>query len=102
MTDTARHPAEARPSLPDLILYTRDGCHLCDDARATVGALLAERAASGLPSPALVERDIATDPDWERAYFASIPVLELGGERLELATSVAKIRRLLATLDATR
>jgi hypothetical protein len=48
-----------------------------------------------------VERDIETDPRWERTFFASIPVIELGDRRLELATSAAKLRRLLTdVLDA--
>ena len=80
-------------------LYTRGGCHLCEEARALLVALLGGRARAGLPSPPLVERDIDTDPAWQRAYFASIPVVELGEHRLELATSPAKLRRLLATLD---
>ncbi len=64
-------------------------------------ALLDERARAGLPSPTLQERDIESDPAWERAYFASIPVVELGDRRLELATSVAKLRRLMTdVLDA--
>lgn len=82
--------------LPDLILYGRPDCRLCDEARETVIALLRQRAATGQASPTLVERDIETDDTWQRAYFASIPVLELGDRRLELATSQAKIRRLLA------
>ncbi len=82
-----------------LILYTRDGCHLCAETRDVLLALLAERRAQGLPAPALQERDIAADPATERAYFATIPVVELGGERLELATSAAKLRRLLRRLD---
>jgi hypothetical protein len=87
--------------LPDLVLYVRPGCGLCDEARAALAALLDERTRAGLPSPALQERDIETDPAWERAYFASIPVVELGDRRLELATSVAKLRRLMTdVLDA--
>ncbi len=87
--------------LPELLLYTRPGCHLCDEARAALAALLDERVQAGRPAPTLVERDIETDPALERAYFASIPVVELGERRLELATSVAKLRRLLAdVLDA--
>ncbi len=82
--------------LPDLILYSRPDCRLCDEAKETVIALLRQRAATGQASPTLVERDIETDDTWQRAYFASIPVLELGDRRLELATSQAKIRRLLA------
>ncbi len=87
--------------LPDLILYSRPGCGLCDEARTLLTALLAERASADLPHPAIVERDIEADPTLERAYFASIPVVELGDRRLELATSLSKLRRLLSdVLDA--
>jgi hypothetical protein len=82
--------------LPDLILYGRPGCGLCDEAREVVTALLDARARAGLKAPALVERDIRSDPAWERAFFTTIPVVELDGRRLELATSVAKISRLLS------
>ena len=84
-----------------LVLYGRPGCALCDEARGLLIGLLDERAHAGLLSPRLIERDIDTDPGWERAYFASIPVVELGDRRLELVTSPAKLRRLLAdVLDA--
>jgi len=87
--------------LPDLVLYGRPGCGLCDETRAMLAALLDERARAGLPAPTLQERDIESDPAWERAFFASIPVVELGDRRLELATSVAKLRRLMTdVLDA--
>ena len=84
------------PPLPDLVLYARPGCDLCDETRATLEALLADRAARGLPAPALVERDIETDDDWQRRYAFTIPVVVLGDRELELATSPAKLRRLLA------
>jgi len=99
MTLPARPGAEATAPLPDLVLYTRDGCHLCDDARDLLTALLAERAVTGRPTPTLVERDIATDAEWERQFFTTIPVVELGDRRLELATSAVKLRRLLDTID---
>lgn len=87
--------------LPDLILYGRPDCGLCDETRTFVTELLAARHDAGLATPTLVERDIETDPAWERAFFASIPVVELGDRRLELATSPARVRRLLAdVLDA--
>jgi hypothetical protein len=85
--------------MTELYLYSRDGCHLCEETRAVLEALLAERRAAGLYAPPLVERDIATDREWERANFAVIPVVELGDRRLELATSRAKLRGLLASLD---
>jgi Glutaredoxin-like domain (DUF836) len=87
--------------LPDLILYGRPGCGLCDETRVLLAALLNERATTGRATPTLVERDIEADPALERAFFASIPVVELGGRRLELATSAAKLRRLISdVLDA--
>jgi hypothetical protein len=81
--------------LPDLVLYTSPGCHLCDETRAYVQALLEDRAARGRRTAAIRERDISSDPDLERELFAAIPVVELGGRRLELATSPAKLRRFL-------
>jgi hypothetical protein len=87
--------------LPDLILYGRPGCGLCDETRALLDALLDARARAGLRSPVIIERDIETDPALQRAFFATIPVVELGGRRLELATSGAKLGRLLVdVLDA--
>lgn len=81
--------------LPELVLYTRPGCHLCDDARALAQSLLEDRAARGRRTAALRERDITTDPEWERAFHDRIPVLELGGRRLELAVSAARLRTFL-------
>lgn len=87
--------------LPDLILYGRPDCGLCHETRTFVHELLSARRAAGLAAPALVERDIETDAGWERAFFATIPVLELGERRMELAVSPARVRRLLAdVLDA--
>lgn len=87
--------------LPDLILYSRPGCCLCDEARDLVSGLLEARRQAGLTTPELVERDIESNPDWQRAFFTSIPVIELGDRRLELATSAAQVRRLLTdVLDA--
>jgi hypothetical protein len=88
--------------LPVLFVYGRPGCHLCDESRTLVDAILDDRRRAGLPAPEVAERDITTNPEWERAFFVTIPVLELDGRRLELAVSAGKIRRLLADiLDAT-
>ena len=87
--------------MDELYLYARAGCHLCDDTRSALVLLLAERTAAGLPSPILVERDIDTNDEWQRAFMTSIPVVEIARQRLELATSPSRIRRLLAdVLDA--
>jgi glutaredoxin len=57
-------------------LYTRPGCHLCDDARA---ALLRVRAEHPF---ALEEIDIESDDALHRAYLERIPVILLDGEHL--------------------
>jgi hypothetical protein len=102
MIDPARPPAEAPAPLPDLVLYGRPGCHLCDETRELLLVLLAERSAAGRPVPRILERDITTDPELHRAFLTTIPVVELAGRRLELATSAAKLRRLLDdVLDAS-
>jgi len=82
--------------LPHLVLWRGDGCHLCDDARELVTALLAERAATGLPTPALVERRIADDPAAERELFELVPVLEFDGRRLPLAIRAGPVQAFLA------
>jgi hypothetical protein len=82
--------------MDELYLYTRTGCHLCEETHTAIVQLLAERDAAGLPSPTLVERDIDTNDIWQRAFMTTVPVVELADRRLELATSPARIRRLLA------
>jgi glutaredoxin len=55
-----------------LVLYGRDGCHLCDDARAVL-----ERV--GHP---FEEVDIESDDALLRRYLERIPVVALDGEEL--------------------
>lgn len=92
---------DANALLPDLVVYGKPGCGLCEEAREHIVALLAERAAAGRPVPRLIDRDITTDPAWERAYFTTIPVVEMDGRILELATSPARVGALVdEVLDA--
>ena len=86
-------------SIPQVILYGRQNCGLCEEAHDILTQLIAERAASGRVVPELVERDISTNDAWDRAYFATIPVVEVNGRQLELATSATRLRALLAVLD---
>jgi hypothetical protein len=78
--------------LPDLVLWRSDRCHLCEDATALVGQLLAQRADAGRAVPRLVVRRIAEDPTVERALFEQVPVLEVDGRRLPLAVRLGAIR----------
>jgi hypothetical protein len=88
---------------PAIVLYTKPGCGLCDEARAILEGLIAERAAAGRPIAPIEERNILTNEAWERAFFEEIPVVEIGPRRLPLATSAARLRLLLAeTLDGVQ
>jgi hypothetical protein len=92
-------PLQSRPvtaPLPDLILYGRPGCHLCEDAHDILEALLARRAETGLPVPVVAERNIEDDAGWHERYVFTIPVIALADRELELATSAVKIGRFLA------
>ncbi len=82
--------------LPSFVLYGRPGCHLCEDARVILDALLADRAGRGLTVRPVDERSIEDDGDLQRRYAFTIPVLALDGRELELATTTAKIARFLA------
>ncbi|MEA2501444.1 MAG: hypothetical protein QOD01_1555 [Actinomycetota bacterium] len=53
-------------------LYSRPGCHLCDNARAVLEA-------AGI---AFEEVDITADPALEAEYGVFIPVVEQGGRQL--------------------
>ena len=66
--------ASASGEPPRVLLYRRDGCHLCDDAEANLRALALQ-----LPFR-LVLVDIAADPAIEERYLFDIPVVEVGGE----------------------
>ena len=65
-------------------LYHAPGCHLCEDARATVKAVAGE-----LPFE-LVEVDISGDPELELRYREWLPVVEIDGERAFVFTVDAR------------
>jgi thiol-disulfide isomerase/thioredoxin len=61
--------------VPALTLYSRPGCHLCDEMKAVV-----ERVARSVPLTIEVV-DITTDPLLEAQYGLQIPVLLIEGKR---------------------
>lgn len=81
--------------LPVLTVYRRDGCHLCDDARALVQIELERRATRGEVVPRLREVDIDADAALHDRYYLRIPVLAIGGDEIELVTSAVAVRRFL-------
>jgi glutaredoxin len=56
-------------------LYSRPGCHLCDDARAVIAAVCADLG------EAYEEVDITTDDDLEDRYRDEIPVTLVDGRQ---------------------
>ena len=79
-----------------VVLYTRPGCHLCDEARAALLALRAE----GL-SFRLRELDIEDDERLHAEYLERIPVVEIGGRIVcELTLDVDAVRSSLDTVAA--
>jgi len=77
-------------------LYGRPGCHLCDEALATIEALRGE-----LSPFELRQVDIETDEALLRAYLERIPVVEVDGEIVsELALDRAALRSALAPVSA--
>ncbi len=60
----------------ELTVYSRPGCHLCEEAMELLRGLQAELGF------VLRERDISSDEDLHRAYFERIPVVAVDGEEL--------------------
>ncbi len=75
-----------------VVLYSREGCCLCDDARAV---LLKVRAQAPVRF-VLEERDIDDDEALFRAYLERIPVVTIDGqEAFELFIDEAELRQRL-------
>jgi glutaredoxin len=75
-----------------VVLYGRDGCCLCDDARALLLKVRAEQPF------AFAERDIDRNDALLRAYLERIPVVTIDGvEEFELFVDEARLRRMLAS-----
>jgi glutaredoxin len=60
---------------PRVTLYSKPGCHLCDDARAVVARVCAELGEE------YVEIDITTDPELVRRFSDEIPVTFVDGSQ---------------------
>ena len=74
---------------PRLVLYERDGCHLCEEAAAVLDDLI---GAGGY-----TRVDIDTDDDLVVHYGFRVPVLALDGvDRLEAPITASELRALLA------
>jgi glutaredoxin len=81
------------PRRAEVVLYTRSGCHLCDEAKA-------EMAAAGCRDEyELVEINIEADPGLVERYGSEIPVILINGVkafkyRLTAEEFKGKLRRM--------
>ena len=82
-------------SRPTIILYGKPGCHLCEDARATLVEVRGEHPFE------LREVDVSIDPALQRAYGERVPVVELEGEELfEYHVDPEALRKRLDTVTS--
>ncbi len=80
-------------SMTEVMLYGRDGCCLCDEAREVL-----QRVRARQPF-VLVERDIDGDDALLRAYLERIPVVAIDGvEAFELFVDESELERRLTDL----
>ncbi|MFZ0090567.1 MAG: glutaredoxin family protein [Solirubrobacteraceae bacterium] len=74
----------------EVVLYGRGGCCLCDDARAILERVRADRPFI------FTERDIDRDERLLRIYLERIPVITIDGvEAFELLVDEPELRRRL-------
>ena len=82
--------------MKEIVLYTRPGCHLCEEARQSIVALRDEGYRFDLR-----ELDIETDEELLRAFLERIPVVAVNGEIVsELALDSSALRARLDTVRA--
>lgn len=60
----------------EVTLYTRPGCHLCDEAKLRIAPLLAEFGAR------LREVNIDADPELHERYNLDVPVIFLADRKI--------------------
>jgi glutaredoxin len=84
-----RRLSSKRPAA--IVLYTRHGCHLCEDARAVLEA-------AALRYPLVLQAvDVDTDPDLATSYGLEVPVVMIDGRvRFRGRVNVVLLDRLLS------
>jgi len=78
-----------------LTIYSKPGCHLCDEMKALV-----QRTIAGRPNILLDEIDISSDRDLLERYGLEIPVLTIDGRKAaKYRVSEEGLRRTLEGQD---
>lgn len=77
---------------PRITLYSRPGCHLCDDARVVIEEICAELGES------FDEVSIDGDPELQRRFGEEIPVTFVDGRQHDFwRVDPARLRRALTS-----
>jgi glutaredoxin len=88
------HPEDARLAAcgpREITLYTRPGCHLCEEAKSAIARLIREFGAT------LREVNIENDATLEERYGWDIPVVFIGARKVaKHRVDVKRFRRQLA------
>lgn len=72
-----KSPMDPLPTDPvEVTLYTRPGCHLCDEAKLQMAPLLAEFGAR------LREVNIDSDPELRELYNLDVPVIFIADRKI--------------------
>ncbi len=63
-----------------LTLFTKPGCHLCEEAKTAVGSVIEGFASEHDAEISLTEVNILEDPQSIEKYSEEIPVLQINGQ----------------------
>ena len=81
----------------EISLFSRPGCHLCEDAKKAVA-----EAAAGF-SVRLAVIDVESDPDLARRYGSQVPVLTINGRKaFKCGVDAQRLREKLVALGSGR
>ena len=75
MNDPLAHPTELGEPPPRVVLYSKPGCHLCDDARVVIETVCAELGER------YDEIDITGSEELLRSFGEEIPVTFVDGKQ---------------------
>jgi glutaredoxin len=84
-----------------LTIYSKPGCHLCDDMKSLVHRVIATHVNAATIT--LDEIDISTDPVLLDRYGLEIPVLMIDGKKVaKYRVSEPQLRRMVAARAGER
>lgn len=80
--------------LATVVFYTKEACHLCEEAYALLLMLQQEYSFD------IEERDIYTNDRWLEMYQMRIPVVEMNGQQIDCTEiDFNRLRKFIKTLE---